>query len=99
MAELDIGLLLDQGRWTRVQKWFVFLVALTVIFDGIDNQLLGIALPTIAAGIMQAQHQEVSAFRIALEHGARPHGQAATDLDVREFVAPRSKRAIKDVRL
>jgi AAHS family 4-hydroxybenzoate transporter-like MFS transporter len=47
MAELDIGLLLDQGRWTRVQKWFVFLVALTVIFDGIDNQLLGIALPTI----------------------------------------------------
>src|SRR5437899_9148086 len=44
---VDIGHLLDQGRWTGYQKWLVFLTALTIIFDGIDNQLLGIAIPTI----------------------------------------------------
>ncbi len=44
---VDVGRLLDQGQWTRYQKWLVFLIALTVIFDGFDNQLLGIALPTI----------------------------------------------------
>src|SRR5438445_4980753 len=44
---VDIGVLLDRGRWSAVQKWFVFLVALTIVFDGIDNQLLGIAIPTI----------------------------------------------------
>jgi AAHS family 4-hydroxybenzoate transporter-like MFS transporter len=47
VTDLDIGLLLDQGRWGGVQRWFVFLVALTIVFDGIDNQLLGIAVPTI----------------------------------------------------
>jgi AAHS family 4-hydroxybenzoate transporter-like MFS transporter len=47
VTDLDIGLLLDQGRWGAVQRWFVFLVALTIVFDGIDNQLLGIAVPTI----------------------------------------------------
>jgi AAHS family 4-hydroxybenzoate transporter-like MFS transporter len=44
---LDVGRLLDQDRWTAYQKWLVFLTALTIIFDGIDNQLLGIAIPTI----------------------------------------------------
>jgi AAHS family 4-hydroxybenzoate transporter-like MFS transporter len=29
------------------QRWIVFLTALTIIFDGIDNQLLGIVIPTL----------------------------------------------------
>src|SRR5262245_52845688 len=44
---IDVGQLLDQGGWRAYQKWLVFLTALTVIFDGMDNQLLGIAIPTI----------------------------------------------------
>ena len=44
---IDVGRTLDQGRWTGYQKWMVFLTALTIIFDGFDNQLLGVALPTI----------------------------------------------------
>jgi AAHS family 4-hydroxybenzoate transporter-like MFS transporter len=44
---VDVGQLLDQGRWAAYQKWLVFLTALTVIFDGMDNQMLGIAIPTI----------------------------------------------------
>lgn len=29
------------------QRWLVFLTATTVVFDGIDNQLLGVAIPTV----------------------------------------------------
>ena len=33
--------------WSGYQKLVVFLIALTIIFDGVDNQLLGIAIPSI----------------------------------------------------
>lgn len=44
---VDVGKVLDEGEWTGYQKFVVFLSALTIIFDGIDNQLLGIAIPSI----------------------------------------------------
>ena len=44
---IDIERMLNEGRWTDYQKWLVFLTALTIVFDGFDNQLLGVALPTI----------------------------------------------------
>jgi MFS transporter, AAHS family, 4-hydroxybenzoate transporter len=43
----DIGKALDEGAWRSFQKFVVFLAALTIIFDGIDNQLLGLAIPSI----------------------------------------------------
>jgi MFS transporter, AAHS family, 4-hydroxybenzoate transporter len=46
-AAIDIGHIFDEGRWSRHQKFFVFLTALTIVFDGIDNQLLGIAVPAM----------------------------------------------------
>lgn len=44
---VDIGRLIDDGRWTGYQRWLVALVAMTIVFDGIDNQLLGIVIPTV----------------------------------------------------
>jgi AAHS family 4-hydroxybenzoate transporter-like MFS transporter len=44
---LDVGRTLDEGKWGGYQKFVVFLSALAIIFDGIDNQLLGIAIPSI----------------------------------------------------
>lgn len=44
---MDLGRLLDGGRPGGYQKWLVLLTALTVVFDGIDNQLLGIAVPAM----------------------------------------------------
>ena len=44
---VDIGRLLDEGNWSRYQKFVVFLTALTIIFDGADNQLLGLAIPSM----------------------------------------------------
>jgi AAHS family 4-hydroxybenzoate transporter-like MFS transporter len=44
---IDVGRLLDEGRWTGYQRWLVFLTALTIVFDGIDNQMIGISVPTL----------------------------------------------------
>ncbi len=43
----DVGRALDEGRWSAYQKWLVALSALTIVFDGIDNQLLGVAIPSL----------------------------------------------------
>ena len=44
---IDVGELIDGGRWGGYQRWLVFLTALTIVFDGIDNQLMGVTIPTI----------------------------------------------------
>jgi MFS transporter, AAHS family, 4-hydroxybenzoate transporter len=44
---IDIGRLLDESGWGSRQRFFVFLTALTIVFDGIDNQLLGVAAPAM----------------------------------------------------
>ena len=44
---VNVAALLDSGRWTGYQKRLVGLVAMTIVFDGIDNQLLGIVIPTL----------------------------------------------------
>jgi AAHS family 4-hydroxybenzoate transporter-like MFS transporter len=44
---VDVAAILDEGRWGTSQKLFVALTALTVIFDGVDNQLFAISLPAI----------------------------------------------------
>ena len=43
----DVGQALDEGRWTAYQKTLVALAALTILFDGIDNQLLGVTIPSL----------------------------------------------------
>ncbi len=44
---IDVGRLLDDGGWGPQQKLFVLLTALTIVFDGIDNQLLGVVVPSM----------------------------------------------------
>ena len=46
-SPLDVGHLLDNAPLGAYQRWLIFLTALTVVFDGIDNQLLGIVIPTL----------------------------------------------------
>ena len=47
MKTVDVGLLLDEGRWGAYQKLLVLATALTIILDGVDNQLLGVAIPAL----------------------------------------------------
>jgi AAHS family 4-hydroxybenzoate transporter-like MFS transporter len=44
---VDVGALLDESRWTGYQKLLIFGTALTIILDGVDNQLLPNAVPTL----------------------------------------------------
>src|SRR6185437_16226301 len=47
MKTVDVGVVLDEGRWSGYQKLLIIGTALTIILDGIDNQLLGNALPSL----------------------------------------------------
>jgi AAHS family 4-hydroxybenzoate transporter-like MFS transporter len=47
MNTADVGSILDEGRWTGYQKLLVVATALTIILDGLDNQLLAAAVPAM----------------------------------------------------
>lgn len=55
---VDAGETIDRGTCGPYQVALVFFTALTIIFDGIDNQLLGIVIPSI----MRDWHVARSAF-------------------------------------
>jgi AAHS family 4-hydroxybenzoate transporter-like MFS transporter len=65
MKTVDVGAAIDAGQWTGYQKLLIFGTALTIILDGVDNQLLPNAVPFIAPewGVQN------SAFRNALATG------------------------------
>src|SRR5260370_41856413 len=47
MKTLDVGAVLDEGQWSGYQKLLVFATAMTIILDGLDNQLLAAAIPAL----------------------------------------------------
>ena len=47
MKTVDVGSILDEGEWSGYQKLLVVGTALTIILDGLDNQLLGAAVPAL----------------------------------------------------
>jgi MFS transporter, AAHS family, 4-hydroxybenzoate transporter len=47
MNTIDVGSTLDDAPWSRYQKLLVVATAMTIIVDGLDNQLLGAALPAL----------------------------------------------------
>jgi AAHS family 4-hydroxybenzoate transporter-like MFS transporter len=47
MTTVDVGSALDDANWSGYQKLLVFATAMTIILDGLDNQLLGAALPAL----------------------------------------------------
>jgi AAHS family 4-hydroxybenzoate transporter-like MFS transporter len=46
-SQVDIAPLLDQGTWSGYQKIVLALCALIVIFDGLDIQVIGVAIPAL----------------------------------------------------
>ena len=76
----DVGHALDEGRWTPYQKLLVALSAVTIVFDGIDNQLLGVAIPSLmrewADGLKKANTLadllDATQEQIAAREGAAP---------------------------
>jgi hypothetical protein len=48
MNTVDVGAILDEGQWSRYQKFLVFVTALAIVLDGLDNQVLGSAIPALS---------------------------------------------------
>ncbi|MBR0900275.1 MFS transporter [Bradyrhizobium tropiciagri] len=44
---IDIGILAEEGAWNGARKGVLFLCALAIILDGLDNQALGFAIPSM----------------------------------------------------
>jgi AAHS family 4-hydroxybenzoate transporter-like MFS transporter len=44
---VDVGSVLDEGEWSGYQKLLVLGTALAIILDGLDNQVLGAAVPAL----------------------------------------------------
>src|SRR5437870_1415629 len=65
MKTADVGVILDEGQWTGYQKLLVAATALTIILDGLDNQLLAAAVPAM----MREWHLQRSAFAFVLSSG------------------------------
>jgi AAHS family 4-hydroxybenzoate transporter-like MFS transporter len=47
MNTVDVGAVLDEGQWSGYQKLLVVATALTIVLDGLDNQLLPPAIPAV----------------------------------------------------
>ena len=47
MKTVDVGAVLDEGEWSGYQKLLVFATALAIVLDGLDNQVLGVAIPAL----------------------------------------------------
>ena len=47
MKTIEVGPLLDESRWSGYQKLLIFGTALTIILDGVDNQLMGPTIPAL----------------------------------------------------
>ncbi len=47
MKTVDVAAVLDEGHWTGYQKLLIAGTALTIILDGVDNQLLPNAVPAL----------------------------------------------------
>jgi AAHS family 4-hydroxybenzoate transporter-like MFS transporter len=47
MKTVDVGVAIDEGRWTGYQKLLTLGTALCIILDGVDNQLLPNTVPTL----------------------------------------------------
>lgn len=46
-AAIDIGVIVDDGAWAPSRKKVLGLCALAIVLDGLDNQILGFAIPSM----------------------------------------------------
>jgi AAHS family 4-hydroxybenzoate transporter-like MFS transporter len=63
---IDLGKTLDEGHWSSFQKWVLFLAALAFALDGVANQSLAIAIPSLVEewGIPRGDFAKVAALNL-----------------------------------
>ena len=58
MATIDLPRLLDEGEWSGYQKLLIAGTALAIVLDGMDNQLLGNAIPALMKSLLTQMARE-----------------------------------------
>jgi AAHS family 4-hydroxybenzoate transporter-like MFS transporter len=61
---VDIGQLVDEGAWNGSRKLVLVLAALAIVLDGLDNQVLGFAIPSMIAEWKVARSDFASALAL-----------------------------------
>jgi AAHS family 4-hydroxybenzoate transporter-like MFS transporter len=61
---VDIGQLVDEGAWSGSRKLVLVLAALAIVLDGLDNQVLGFAIPSMIAEWKVARSDFASALAL-----------------------------------
>src|SRR5579883_2874332 len=82
--KVDVAALLDHGSWSTTQKLLTGLIAVAVVFDGFDIQILGFAIPSLMKDWHAARSQfgPVLALGLAgMALGGPIAATAATDSD------------------
>src|SRR6185503_2250256 len=46
--QVEVSKLIDAGRWSIYQKFLIACTALTIILDGVDNQILALTMKSIS---------------------------------------------------
>ena len=49
---IQLRAVLDAGGWTPRQKIYVLIVALAIIVDGFDNQVIGLTIPAMCPPLL-----------------------------------------------
>lgn len=62
--KVQLSKILEEGEWSGYQKMVVALIALTIVFDGLDNQAIGFAIPSLSKdwGIPPEEFRSVAAM-------------------------------------
>jgi hypothetical protein len=76
---IDVAHPLNRGRWAPHEQCLVFLTALTIIFDGIENQLPGVAIPSIMHDWPRG------ARRVCAGFAAEPRGMMVVAINARHW--------------
>jgi hypothetical protein len=77
---LDAGRLIDDGPWSTYQKLLIFGTALTIVVDGLDNQLLPSGLCRIGRDRPWPPLRE---FRVVVGSDARCAARAGVHQETR----------------
>ncbi len=64
-AYIDVDRLIDEGRWSGLQRFVFFAIMIVFLVEGLDNQVMGTVLPALAHDWRQPAH----AFATALAFG------------------------------
>mmetsp|Transcript_12064 Transcript_12064/g.27969 ORF Transcript_12064/g.27969 Transcript_12064/m.27969 type:complete len:248 (+) Transcript_12064:672-1415(+) len=98
---VPVGILWPHLQHGDVDGWHVLPVVVRDLAQ-IDGNIMHnplVSLATVISRVVPAEHREMGARRVLLQHGARPQRDARPDLHARQLAPPARKGLVKHIRL